>query len=160
VSEWSDTFILVPLFQWTSTINIQLSVECYLFSPWYGWNIAHLALSNDHSFTKIKLAVFLSEIQFDRPQYLYEYTGQSWSWSYSCWIYNYICNQCISPLTLWVRIPLRRGVLVATLCNTKCQWLVTDWWISPCTDRHDITEILLKVALNTITLTLIPYECM
>jgi hypothetical protein len=26
------------------------------------------------------------------------------SWSY--WIYNYLCNQCLSPLTLWVWIPL------------------------------------------------------
>ena len=24
----------------------------------------------------------------------------SWSWSYGSWIYNYLCNQCISPLTL------------------------------------------------------------
>jgi len=30
----------------------------------------------------------------------------SWSWSYCSWIYNYLCNQCLSPLTLWVRIPL------------------------------------------------------
>ena len=43
-----------------------------------------------------------------------------------------------------------------------CQWLATGLWFSPCTlvsftnktDRHDIAEILLKVALNTITLTL------
>ena len=43
--------------------------------------------------------------------------------------------------------------------NVKvCQWLATGWWFSlgpPVsstnkTDRHDITEILLKVALNTI----------
>jgi hypothetical protein len=27
-----------------------------------------------------------------------------WSCSYGSWIYNYLCNQCISPLTLWVRI--------------------------------------------------------
>jgi hypothetical protein len=27
-------------------------------------------------------------------------------WSYGSWIYNYLCNQCPSPLTLWVRIPL------------------------------------------------------
>ena len=25
------------------------------------------------------------------------------SWSYGRWIHNYLCNQCISPLTLWVR---------------------------------------------------------
>ena len=29
--------------------------------------------------------------------------GPSLSWSYGCWIYNYLCNQCLSPLKLWVR---------------------------------------------------------
>ena len=29
----------------------------------------------------------------------------SWSCSYCSWIYNYLCNQCLSPRTLWVRIP-------------------------------------------------------
>jgi len=24
--------------------------------------------------------------------------GPSWSWSYGSWIYNYLCNQCLSPL--------------------------------------------------------------
>jgi len=33
----------------------------------------------------------------------------SWSWSHSRWIYNYLCNQYKSPLTLWVRTPFRRG---------------------------------------------------
>ena len=49
-----------------------------------------------------------------------------------------------------------------TLCDKVCPWLATGWWFSPCTlvsttnktDRHDITKILLKVALNTITLIL------
>ena len=58
----------------------------------------------------------------------------------------------------WVRIPLRRCVLHTTLCDKDCQWLATGRWFSlgnPVsstnkTDRHDITEILLKVALNTI----------
>jgi hypothetical protein len=44
------------------------------------------------------------------------------------------------------------------LCDKICQWLVTGRWFSlgtPIsstnkTDRHDIIEILLKVALNTI----------
>jgi hypothetical protein len=45
-------------------------------------------------------------------------------------------------------------------CDKVCQWLTAGPWFSPCTpvlankiDRHDITEVLLKVALNTITLT-------
>ena len=31
----------------------------------------------------------------------------SWPWSYGRWIYNYLCNQCLSPLMLWVRISIR-----------------------------------------------------
>ena len=27
----------------------------------------------------------------------------SWSWSYDSCIYKYLCNQCLSPLKLWVR---------------------------------------------------------
>jgi hypothetical protein len=46
--------------------------------------------------------------------------GPSWSWSYGSWIFNYLCNQCLSPLTLWVRIQLRRGVLDAMLCDKVC----------------------------------------
>jgi hypothetical protein len=81
------------------------------------------------------------------------------SWSYNSWILNYISNQCVSPLTLWVRIPLRRCVLDTALCNKICQWLATVRRFSPVsstnkTDRHDIVEILLKVALNTTTITL------
>jgi hypothetical protein len=74
------------------------------------------------------------------------------------WIYSYLCNQCLSPLTLWVRIPLRWDVLNTTLYNKVCQWLATDRSFSPGTpvsstnktDRHEITEILLKVASNII----------
>jgi hypothetical protein len=67
-----------------------------------------------------------------------------------------------SPLKLWVRFPLRWGVLDTTLRDKVCQSLTAGRWFSPGTlvsftnktDRHDITELLLKVALNTITLTL------
>jgi hypothetical protein len=53
--------------------------------------------------------------------------------------------------------PFRHGVHDTTLYDKACQWLATGRWFSPVssttkTDRHDITEILLKVTLNTITL--------
>ena len=75
-----------------------------------------------------------------------------WSWSCGSWIYNYLCNQCLSQLT-WFRIPFRRHVLDTTLCDKVCQWLVTAWWFSSGTlvsssnktDRHDINEIFEKV---------------
>ena len=55
--------------------------------------------------------------------------GSSWSWLYGNLIYDYLCNQCLSPLT-WVRIPLRQGVLDTTLCDKVCQWLATSRWFS------------------------------
>jgi len=72
--------------------------------------------------------------------------GPSWSWSYGSFIFNYmyLFNTCLSPLTLWVRILLRRGVLD------------TGWLFSPGTpvsstnktDCQDVAVILLKVALK------------
>ena len=81
--------------------------------------------------------------------------GPSWPWLYGSWIYNNLCNQCLSPLMLWVWISIRARC--TTLCDKVCQWLATGLWFSPgplvfSTNKtdHDITEILLKVALNTI----------
>jgi hypothetical protein len=39
----------------------------------------------------------------------------------------------LSPLTLWVWILLRRGVLATTICNKVWQWLAAGLWFSPCT---------------------------
>ena len=77
------------------------------------------------------------------------------------WISNYLFNQCLSPLMLWVRSPLRWGVLDKILCDQICQLLVTGRWFSQGTpvsstnktDGHNITEILLKVMLTTINQT-------
>ena len=82
----------------------------------------------------------------------------SWSWLYGGWIYNYLYYQCQSPLKFWVRTSFRRDVLDITLCDKVCQKLEAGLWFSPGTpvsstnktDRHDITEILLKVTLNNI----------
>ena len=85
------------------------------------------------------------------------------SWSCGSLIYNYLCNQCLSPLKLCEFQPCSWwGVLDTTLRDKVCQWLVTSRWFSAGTlvsfinktDCHDRTEILLKVALNTINLNL------
>jgi len=31
--------------------------------------------------------------------------GLLWPWSYGSWIYNYLCNLCLSPIKLWVWTP-------------------------------------------------------
>ena len=38
-------------------------------------------------------------------------------WSYGIWIYNYLCNQCLSLLTLWVWI----------LLVVRCTWYNIMW---------------------------------
>ena len=86
-------------------------------------------------------------------------------------MYNYMCNQCLSPLKLLVWIPLMHDALYSlryyvikfvselrqvsgfspdTLVSFTSKTLL---FFNGC---HDIAEFLLKVALNTITLTLNP----
>ena len=43
--------------------------------------------------------------------------GCQWLLSYGSWIYNYLCNQCLSALKLWVRILLSRMRII--LWNAK-----------------------------------------
>ena len=77
----------------------------------------------------------------------------------STWLHAVLamqCNRCLSPLMLWVRISIR--VRCTTLYDKVCQWLATGQWFSPGplvsstnkTDHHYLTEMLLKVAFNTI----------
>jgi len=39
--------------------------------------------------------------------------GPSWPWSYGSWIYNYLCNQFLSPL-MWIQISI--SVRCTQLC--------------------------------------------
>ena len=99
--------------------------------------------------------------------------GNVWCW----WYYNFYIKHVISSL---VRVRRGRDRMVVgfttsyaistysaqarcthtTLCDTICQWFATGLWFSlgtPVsftnkTDRHDITEILLKMTLNTISI--------
>ena len=84
------------------------------------------------------------------------YRGPSWSWLYCIWINN--LPMLSLPITTEVNLNPSHGELYS-LCDKVCQWLAASLWFSPGTtvsstnktDRHDISEILLKVALNTIT---------
>ena len=58
------------------------------------------------------------------------------------------CNQCLSPLMLWVRISTM--ATYTTLCDKVCQSLATGRWFSLGTpvSSTNKTEILLKVVLS------------
>ena len=129
---WSDTFLNIWLFErekngWRKFLFISVK-----YSTCNHWEENFHFCSNPIYFP-----------------YLYDL------WSYRSWIYNYLCNWCPLPVMLWVRLPLR--AMCTTLCDKICQWLPAGRWLSPGpsvsstnkTDRHNITEILLKVTLDT-----------
>ena len=74
---------------------------------------------------------------------------------------DYLSNQCQSPLKLWVWNPLMSRCIWYSIMwqslSVTCDRLVVFSWYSSFstnkTDHQDVTEILLKVKLNTITLT-------
>jgi len=81
-------------------------------------------------------------LRIELQYFIFGRTGAVVPWSNGSRIYNYLCNECLSQLMLWVRISIRARC--TTLCDQVCQWLATGRWFSPG------TEMLLKVALNTI----------
>jgi hypothetical protein len=46
--------------------------------------------------------------------------GSSWPWSHGSWIFDYLCNQCLWPLMLWVGISIR--AMCTTLCDKVYHW--------------------------------------
>jgi hypothetical protein len=131
----------------------------YLY--FFYWNLIHIFFNLKRWFSgygeniMYLLELYICRFIIQNICYMYD-QGPSWPCSYGSWMYNYLCNQCLSPLMLWVQISIRARC--TTLCDKVCQWLATGRWFSPGppvsstnkTDRHDITEILLKVALKTI----------
>jgi hypothetical protein len=83
--------------------------------------------------------------------------------------FGFTTNNAISAYLHWsceFKSRSWRNVLDTTLWDKVYQWLATDRWFSPGTpvsstiktDHHDIAEILLKVALSNITLTITQWD--
>ena len=91
----------------------------------------------------------------------YLYNGPSWLWSYGSWIYNYLCNQCLSPLKLWVRTPYiarftKYNIMwwrLSMACDRSVVFSGYSVFSTNKTDSNERVEMLLKVALNTINQT-------
>ena len=72
------------------------------------------------------------------------------SWSYGSWFYYYLCNQCLSPLTLRVRILLWWGVHIYNIMWKGLSVTCGRSMVSPGTpvsstdktDHHDKNDIL------------------
>jgi hypothetical protein len=136
-----------------------ISITCSEYQRLQG-NALKIRAPKDHYGHALSNLALFSEKTF--KWFFVEIKGPSRSWSHGSWISNNLCNQCLSTLNMWVRIPLRRGVLDTTLYDKVCQWLATGRWYSPGTqasstnktDRHNITEILLNDGVKHHTLSL------
>ena len=61
----------------------------------------------------VALAIFFWSFGLHTFKY-FCFQGTSWSWLYVSWIYNYMYNQCLSPLQLWIQLLL---MAKCTRCN-------------------------------------------
>ena len=59
-----------------------------------------------------------SYLPFSRINWSIMKWGLLWLLLYGRWICNYLCNQCPTPLMLWVWILLKWSVLNTTLCDS------------------------------------------
>jgi hypothetical protein len=116
------SFVYIKLLIFFSQLNIQILSLYYVEE----------CINKKYLLDKIMIKFFIFIHNF-----LIILSGSWWSWSYGSWFYNYLCNQCLSPLTLWVLIPLSWGVLDTTLCDKVCQTLVAGRWFSPGTPRYN-----------------------
>jgi hypothetical protein len=68
-------------------------------------------------------------------------------------VWYYQCNHCLSPLYLWVRIPLKWGVLDTTIYEEVCRWLAAGWWFSPGTSISltTVRVIVFNATFNNIS---------
>ena len=80
------------------------------------------------------------------------FEGPSWSWSCGSWVYNYLCNQCFTTNAVdSTRAEMYWIHSVSVTCDKTVVFPGPTVSSTNKTDRPDITEILLKVALNTTT---------
>ena len=118
-----------PVLSWETTLLCwEIILFCVERPPGLSWETtsfvlrAHPLVLRDHLVFFVERSLFRTLVLRDHPLALRyhpalslvcitcikwtTFEGPSWSWSYGSWIYNYLCNQCLSPLKLWVRTTL------------------------------------------------------
>jgi hypothetical protein len=127
----------------------------------------YLQMEFTERFGRSSMCFWSSKVQFVFV-YFITFTDCLYTYRYGAvvvvlvWSLNHnLFNQCLSQITSWVRILLRRCVLdkhyVIKFIRGRLFFPGTS--VSPTNknDRHDITAILLKVTFNTMALTLALY---
>ena len=79
--------------------NSLTSFSLLLF--WRYWKKQILITGSCCSWIYLQVSIIITPCELDSLPW-----GSSWSWSHDSYIINYLCNLCLSPLTLWTRISL------------------------------------------------------
>jgi hypothetical protein len=105
------------------TVRQQLQILRYIIliyllikiSCWFSWIYSYIF----NWWFVILPTLSLDGVWILMPQLIYHiyFIINLHSWSYGSWIFNYLCSQCLSPITLWVHILFRQGVLNTILCD-------------------------------------------
>jgi hypothetical protein len=92
-----------------------LQIQCLIIycNSWWNSYMIYIMKCESHScficvhyycVTDLKSYTYMTSFYYENGQ---QCTYDIWSWSYDGWISNYLYKQCLSPLTSWIRIPLK-----------------------------------------------------
>jgi len=162
--------ILLYFFNYIPVHNFQWNLLWYIRQYFNDFNIIssqyfndlstrYRSLMNFLSLTSIDLIKFLMEVFFTKHIIKWFCENNDKRYCYEFFFIMFVIYKgnfhSNTTVTLWVWIQLRQGVLDTTLCDKVCQWLTTGRCFSPGTPVSSTyktyRQILLKVALNTIT---------
>jgi hypothetical protein len=94
-----------------------LQIQCWIIycNSWWNSYMIYIMKCESHScficvhyycVTDLKSYTYMTSFYYENGQ---QCTYDIWSWSYDGWISNYLYKQCLSPLTSWIRISLKRN---------------------------------------------------
>ena len=140
-------------------IKLYFTLNTNLLSPWCR---ILLIMTTKHTEKKVYTMTVSNSININKTNdhlssEIILWMGTLRLWTYHSGIYNNLCHQCLSPLKFWVVIHLmvrcNRYHIIWYSLSVTCGRFVDFSVYSGFLHRHDVTQILLKVALNTIALT-------
>ena len=140
-----------------SSTKHHLIIKSNLLSPWHGWKIAHLVLSSNNSL-RDKHSTHSCPWAPSISVYIFRYRPRSeYAWTLSnlhltLKVAPSYTTKVVSSSPIHVELYSIQHYVIKFVSDLR-QVVVSS---TNKTDCHDISEILLKVALNTINLNLKP----